>query len=73
MPEAKGRLVSVLAPLSPHLNPIEQLFSKIKAHLRKAGARTFEALWRAIDDICDLVEPLVSKFMFSVKAAEPST
>jgi transposase len=35
------------------MNPIEQLFSKIKAHLRKAEARTFDALWRAIGDICD--------------------
>jgi transposase len=38
------------------LNPIEQLFAKIKAHLRKAEARTFDALWRAIGEICDLVE-----------------
>jgi transposase len=38
------------------MNPIEQLFSKIKAHLRKAEARTFDALWRAIGDICDRIE-----------------
>jgi len=25
-----------------------------KAHLRAAGARTFDALWRAIGSICDL-------------------
>ena len=56
MSEAKRRLVPVPAPYSPDLNPIEQLFSKIKAHLRKAEARTFDALWRAIGDICDLVE-----------------
>jgi len=42
---------------SPDLNPIEQAFSKLKAHLRKAQARTFEALWRAIGNICDLFEP----------------
>ena len=41
---------------SPDLNPIEQLFAKIKAHLRKAEARTFDALWRAIGNICDLVQ-----------------
>jgi hypothetical protein len=28
----------------------------MKAHLRKAEARTLDALWRAIGDICDLVE-----------------
>ena len=31
--------------------------STLKAHLRKAEARTFEALWRAIGNICDLSEP----------------
>src|SRR3954465_15785779 len=44
-------------PYSPDLNPIEQLFAKIKAHLRKAEARTFDALWRAIGEICNLFEP----------------
>jgi transposase len=29
-------------------------FSKLKAHLRKAAARTYDALWKAIGDICDL-------------------
>ena len=38
------------------MNPIEQLFAKIKAHLREAQARTFDALSRAIGDICDLAE-----------------
>ena len=46
-----------LPAYSPDLNPIEQAFSKLKAHLRRAEARTFEALWRAIGDICDLFEP----------------
>jgi transposase len=34
------------------LNSIEQAFAKIKAHLRKAEARTFGALWRTLGDIC---------------------
>jgi len=29
-------------------------FSKLKAHLRKATARTFEALWQALGQICTL-------------------
>ena len=29
-------------------------FAKLKAHLRAADTRTYEALWRAIGDICDL-------------------
>lgn len=31
--------------------------AKLKAHLRKAKARTFDALWRAIGDIWDLFDP----------------
>ena len=46
-----------LPPYSPDLNPIEQAFAKIKAHLRRIGARTFENLLNAIGDICDLVTP----------------
>jgi len=32
-------------------------FSKLKAHLRKAAARTYDALWKAIGDICDMFPP----------------
>ena len=46
-----------LPAYSPDLNPIEQALSKLKAHLRKIGARTFDALWRAIGEICHLFEP----------------
>src|SRR3954462_10081462 len=53
----RGAWFLFLPPYSPDLNPIEQLFAKIKAHLRKAEARTFDALWRAIGDICNLFEP----------------
>ena len=42
-----------LPPYSPDLNPIEQLFSKLKALLRKAGARTKEALWTTIGELLD--------------------
>lgn len=46
-----------LPQYSPDLNPIEMAFAKLKAHLRKAAARTFDALWRALGDICALFEP----------------
>ena len=52
----RGAWFLFLPAYSPDLNPIEQLFAKIKAHLRKAEARTFDALWRAIGDICDGLE-----------------
>jgi transposase len=52
--KTKGAWFLFLPPYSPDLNPIEMAFSKLKAHLRKAKARTIDALWRAIGDICDL-------------------
>jgi transposase len=53
----RGAWFLFLPAYSPDLNPIEQAFSKLKAHLRKAEARTIDALWRAIGDTCDLFEP----------------
>jgi transposase len=55
--KARGAWFLFLPPYSPDLNPIEMAFSKLKAHLRKAGARTIDALWRAVGDICDLFSP----------------
>lgn len=43
-----------LPPYSPDLNPIEQAFAKLKAHLKRIGARTFDDLLGAIGDICSL-------------------
>lgn len=46
--EAAGATLLYLPPYSPDFNPIEQLFAKLKAILRKAAARTLEALIDAI-------------------------
>ncbi|WP_428545604.1 transposase [Profundibacter sp.] len=43
-----------LPPYSPDLNPIEMAFSKLKALIRKATARTYEDLWNAVGHVCDL-------------------
>jgi transposase len=43
-----------LPPYGPDLNPIEMAFSKLKAHLRRIGARTFTDLFSTIAEICDL-------------------
>jgi transposase len=43
-----GAGVWYLPPYSPDLNPIEKVWAKVKAHVRKAKARTTEALWEAI-------------------------
>jgi transposase len=46
--EERGCELLYLPPYSPDLNPIEEAFAKIKALLRKAGARTREALIEAM-------------------------
>lgn len=46
--EAAECRVLPLPPYSPDFNPIEQLFSKLKAHLRRANQRAVEGLWEAI-------------------------
>ncbi|MBM6584337.1 hypothetical protein ILT44_29515, partial [Microvirga sp. BT689] len=40
-----------------HGNTIEQLFAKLKALLRKAGARTKEVLWTTIGEMLDAFSP----------------
>ena len=46
-----------LPPYSPDLNPIEMAFSKLKAHLRRIGARSFDELINATGNVCDLFTP----------------
>ena len=55
--EAAGATLLLLPPYSPDFNPIEQAFSKLKAHLRKAAERTIHDLWNAIGRILDLYSP----------------
>ena len=45
---AAGAKLFFLPPYSPDLNPIEQLFAKLKTLLRKAAERTVDATWRRI-------------------------
>lgn len=53
----RGAWFLFLPPYSPDLNPIEMAFSKLKAHLRRIGARTIDDLWSAVGSICDLYTP----------------
>ena len=46
--KAAGATLRYLPPYSPDLNPIEMAFSKLKAILKKAAARTIADLWSAI-------------------------
>ena len=54
---AAGASILYLPPYSPDLNPIEQMFSKLKALLRKAAARTRDTLWDTIGQLLDAFTP----------------
>ncbi|WP_425510961.1 transposase [Xanthomonas chitinilytica] len=55
--EATGATSRYLPPCSPDLNPIEKLFSVLKAVLRKAAARTVDALWNETKRLIDTITP----------------
>ncbi len=55
--EAVGAELRFLPPYSPDLNPIEKLFSKLKALLKKAAHRTVDALWQEIGKLLDTFSP----------------
>ena len=52
-----GAHMLFLPPYSPDLNPIEQLFAKLKHLVRKAEPRTVEATWQKVGQILDLFSP----------------
>jgi putative transposase len=54
---AVGARLLFLPPYSPDLNPIEQVFAKLKHLLRKAAKRTVEETWRAIGSLLDHFSP----------------
>lgn len=53
----RGTHLIFLPPYSPDLNPIEQLFAKLKHLMRKAQERTHEATWRKVGELLDLGSP----------------
>ena len=53
---ARAKLL-FLPAYSPDLNPIEQVFAKLKTMLRKRDARSIEATWRAIGQLLDAFSP----------------
>ena len=54
--EAGAKLL-FLPPYSPDLNPIEQVFAKLKTLLRKAAERTVEATWKRIGMLLNEFKP----------------
>lgn len=68
---ARGAWMLFLPQYSPDLNPIEMAFSKLKAHLRKAAARTFDALIEALGNICNLFKPAECRNFFKAAGYGP--
>src|ERR671917_781900 len=62
--EGVGARVLYLPPYSPDLNPIEMAWSKVKQFLRKAQARTVEALYEAIAQALQTLSPNDAKGFF---------
>jgi transposase len=52
-----GAKLWFLPPYSPDLNPIEQVFAKLKTLLRKADERTVQATWKRIGQLLDRFAP----------------
>jgi transposase len=52
-----GAKLFFLPPYSPDLNPIEQVFAKLKTLLRKAAERTIEETWRRIGQLLSTFSP----------------
>lgn len=55
--EDAGATLRYLPPYSPDLNPIEQVFAKLKTLLRSTQARTLETLWDAIGSLLERFTP----------------
>ena len=55
--EARGASLMFLPPYSPDLNPIEQVFSKLKTLLRRAEPRSRETLWQTIGKTLSMYKP----------------
>ena len=53
--EDAGMHLLYLPPYSPDFNPIEQVFAKLKALLRRMAPRSFDA-------ICDAIKIILEKF-----------
>lgn len=54
-----------LPPYSPDFNPIEKMFSELKALLRKAAKRTVSDLWNEIGKLLDVLSPSECKNYFA--------
>ena len=54
---ARGARLIFLPPYSPDLNPIEQVFAKLKHLVRKSQPRDVQATWQKVGQLLDLFTP----------------
>ena len=64
--ERTGATLMFLPPYSPDFNPIEQVFAKLKALLRKAAARTIDTLEAAIATALDASPPVNAQLFYKL-------
>lgn len=69
--ETAGAELRFLPPYSPDFNPIEQAFAKLKALLRKAAARTKQALWNEVGATLGAFSPNECANYFTAAGYEP--
>ncbi len=69
--EGAGARLLYLPPYSPDFNPIEMAFSKLKALLRKAAARTITELWEVIANCLDQLKPDECRNYFAAAGYDP--
>jgi transposase len=70
--EAAGASLLYLPPYSPDFNPIEKLFAKFKALLRKPAERTVDGLWNTIGECPDKFTPRECANYFEAAGHEPT-
>lgn len=69
--ERTGALLLFLPPYSPDFNPIEMAFSKLKALLRKAAARTVDDLWSTVAQCLDAFKSHECRNYFAAAGYDP--
>lgn len=69
--EKVGARLLYLPPYSPDFNPIEMAFSKLKALLRKAAARSIDELWSVVANCLSAFNPEEWQHYFEAAGHDP--
>jgi transposase len=67
--EARGAIAFYLPPYSPDFNPIEQLFAKLKAMLRKIAAYSLKGAAFTVESLCTAIASCLNEISRSECAA----